>query len=136
MSGDQRSEIILLVRDARIKHAKSVDTMPDGEVNDLDHLGRTLDSAIADAVFNWMETQLRSDQNCGVCEGAGFNWRRAADESRYDQVEDFVDYYRCPCVEVVRLRAEVERLIEKKYAEWEQAKLKWRDEHEIGRAHV
>jgi hypothetical protein len=51
VSGDERSEIALVVQRARITHAKSVDTLPDGEIDDLDHLGRTLDQAIADAVL-------------------------------------------------------------------------------------
>lgn len=46
-----RSEVALVVQQARIEHAKSVDTMPDGEVNDIDHRGLTLDQAIADAVI-------------------------------------------------------------------------------------
>ena len=50
MSGE-RSLITLVVQNARVAHAKSVDTLPDGEVDDLDHLGRTLDQAIADALL-------------------------------------------------------------------------------------
>ena len=46
---------------------------------------------------------MSSDPNCGVCEGAGWDWRRAADEQT--QAADPVDYYKCPCVEVMRLRA-------------------------------
>ena len=45
---------------------------------------------------------MSGDPYCGVCEGAGWNWRRAADEDI--QVDDPVDYYQCPCVEVMRLR--------------------------------
>ncbi len=55
MSGE-RSEIALVVQRARITHAKSVATLPDGEVDDLDHLGRTLDQAIADAVLATIAT--------------------------------------------------------------------------------
>jgi hypothetical protein len=51
---------------------------------------------------------VSGDPMCTVCEGAGWNWRRAADEQL--QVDDPVVNYRCPCVEVMRLRAEVERL--------------------------
>jgi NAD+--asparagine ADP-ribosyltransferase len=43
--------IALVVQNARVRHAKSVGTLPDGEIDDLDHLGRTLDQAIADAVL-------------------------------------------------------------------------------------
>ena len=46
---------------------------------------------------------MSGDPNCGVCEGAGWDWRRAADEDL--QVDDPVDHYRCPCVDVMRLRA-------------------------------
>jgi hypothetical protein len=52
----ERSEIALVVQRARITHAKSVATLPDGEVDDLDHLGRTLDQAIADAVLATITT--------------------------------------------------------------------------------
>ena len=52
-----RSEMILLVRYARVAHAKSVSTLPDGEIDDLDHLGRTLDQAIADSVITWQEAR-------------------------------------------------------------------------------
>jgi hypothetical protein len=45
------SVLALVVQRARIAHAKSVDTLPDGEIDHLDHLGRTLDQAIADAVL-------------------------------------------------------------------------------------
>lgn len=55
MSGDRRSVVAIVVQIARIAHAKSVNTLPDGEVDDLDHLGRTLDQAIAEAVLDWME---------------------------------------------------------------------------------
>lgn len=54
MSGDRRSVVAIVVQRARIAHAKSVSTLPDGEVDDLDHLGRTLDQAIAEAVLVWM----------------------------------------------------------------------------------
>ncbi len=47
---------------------------------------------------------MSGDPNCTVCEGAGWDWRRAADEQI--QVDDPVVYYRCPCVKVMRLRAE------------------------------
>ena len=52
---------------------------------------------------------MSSDPYCGVCEGAGWDWRRAADEDI--QVDDPVDYYQCPCVEVVRLRAAGDALV-------------------------
>jgi hypothetical protein len=52
----ERSEIALVVQRARITHAKSVATLPDGEVDDIDHLGRTLDQAIADAVLATIAT--------------------------------------------------------------------------------
>jgi len=54
VSGDRRSVVAIVVQRARIAHAKSVSTLPDGEVDDLDHLGRTLDQAIAEAVLVWM----------------------------------------------------------------------------------
>jgi hypothetical protein len=34
---------------------------------------------------------------CNICEGVGWDWRRAADENV--QVDDPVDHYRCPCVD-------------------------------------
>ncbi len=46
---------------------------------------------------------MSGDPECVVCEGAGWDWRRAAEDNL--QVDDPVDYYRCPCVEVMRLRA-------------------------------
>jgi hypothetical protein len=52
----ERFEIALVVQRARITHAKSVATLPDGEIDDLDHLGRTLDQAIADAVLDTIAT--------------------------------------------------------------------------------
>ena len=52
-----RSEMILVVHYARIAHAKAVSTLPYGEVDDLDHLGRTLDLAIADSVIAWQEAR-------------------------------------------------------------------------------
>ena len=55
MADMDRSSLILIVRHARIAHAKSVSTLPDGEVDDLDHLGRTLDQAIADSVIAWQK---------------------------------------------------------------------------------
>jgi len=56
VSGDQIIPVVaLIVQRARIAHAKSVSTLPDGEVDDLDHLGRTLDQAIAEAVLDWQE---------------------------------------------------------------------------------
>ena len=48
---------------------------------------------------------MSADLYCGVCQGAGWDWRRAADEDL--QVDDPVDYYECPCVEVMRLRADL-----------------------------
>lgn len=56
MTPDQgdRSEmtrLALVIQNARIRHAKAVDTLPDGEVADMDELGRTLDQAIACAVM-------------------------------------------------------------------------------------
>ncbi len=47
---------------------------------------------------------MSGDPMCTVCEGAGWDWRRAADEQI--QVDDPVVYYRCPCVKVMRLLAE------------------------------
>ena len=47
---------------------------------------------------------MSGEPMCTVCEGAGWDWRRAADEQL--QVDDPVVYYRCPCVKVMRLRAE------------------------------
>ena len=41
---------------------------------------------------------------CTVCEGAGWDWRRAAEDNL--QVDDPVNYYRCPCVKAMRLQAE------------------------------
>jgi hypothetical protein len=52
---------------------------------------------------------VSSDPDCTVCEGAGWDWKQAANEQQ--QVDDPVVYYRCPCVEVMRLRAAVERLL-------------------------
>jgi hypothetical protein len=54
---ERPDELGLVVRNARVAHAKSVDTLPDGEIDDLDHLGRTLDRAIADAALRWMDTR-------------------------------------------------------------------------------
>jgi len=53
---------------------------------------------------------VSGDPKCGVCEGAGWDWRRAADEDL--QVDDPVDHYQCPCVNVVRLRAAGDALAE------------------------
>jgi hypothetical protein len=63
---------------------------------------------------------MSSDPNCGVCEGAGWDWRRAADDDL--QVDDPVDRYQCPCVEVTRLRVAGDAL----------AKVLAIDHHEIG----
>lgn len=52
---------------------------------------------------------MSSDPDCTVCEGAGWDWRRAADEDL--QVDDPVDYYQCPCVKMMRLRAAIESLL-------------------------
>ncbi len=49
---------------------------------------------------------MSGDPNCVVCEGAGWDWRRAADEQQ--QIDDPVDYYRCPCVEVMRLKNDLQ----------------------------
>lgn len=57
MADMDRSSLILIVRHARIAHAQSVSTLPDGEVDGLDHLGRTLDLAIADSVIAWQESR-------------------------------------------------------------------------------
>jgi hypothetical protein len=40
---------------------------------------------------------VSGEPNCTVCDGAGWDWRRAADEQI--QVDDPVDYYRCLCAE-------------------------------------
>ena len=53
---------------------------------------------------------MSADPYCGVCQGAGWDWRRAADEDR--QVDDPLDHYQCPCVEVTRLRAAGDALAE------------------------
>ncbi len=47
--------VLLAVGNARIRHAKSVSTLPDGEIDDLDDQGRTLDQAITDAVLRCTE---------------------------------------------------------------------------------
>ena len=39
-----------VVQRSRLRHAKAVNTLPNGEIDDLDDMGRTLDRAIADAV--------------------------------------------------------------------------------------
>ena len=64
MSSDQarRAEIALVVQRARVAHVKSVDTLPDGEVDDLDHHGRTLDQAIADAVLAAERADLAAER--------------------------------------------------------------------------
>lgn len=42
-------------------------------------------------------TPTVDDPSCTVCDGAGWDWQRAADEDL--EVDDPVDYYRCRCVE-------------------------------------
>jgi hypothetical protein len=57
VSGDLTWPLIVAIRQARVRHAKAVDTLPDGEVDDLDEMGRTLDRAIAEAVLAMPEMQ-------------------------------------------------------------------------------
>ena len=61
-----------------------------------------------------------ADPDCLVCEGAGWDWRRAADEDL--QVDDPVDCYQCPCVEVVRLQALIDA--------WAEARTLFNDGHD------
>jgi hypothetical protein len=53
---------------------------------------------------------VSGEANCNICDGAGWDWRRAADQQL--QVDDPVDHYRCPCVDVMRLRAAGDALAE------------------------
>jgi len=80
----ERSEIALVVQRARIRHAKSVATLPDGEIDDLDHLGHTLDQAIADAVLAMPEMQAINRYLREALQGGGAGYAHLLTESVID----------------------------------------------------